>query len=104
MEYEALIREIKRYCVKENISHYKLSKMSGVPISTIYGVLNNRNRAQFDTICELLDALKLRLVLVPENEQTNLNQNLEMEEDYGINTLSAEKRELVTRLIQYLQE
>lgn len=45
MEYEALIEEIEVQCARKQISFYKLSKMSGVPQSTIYGVLKDKNKA-----------------------------------------------------------
>lgn len=102
MEYEALIEEIKMQCVRKHISLYRLSKISGVPQSTIYGVLKDKNKAQMDTLCELLKALEMKIILVPADEKAE--SVAPMEQDYGIMNLSEEKRELVVRLIQCLKE
>lgn len=102
MEYEALIEEIKVQCARKQISFYKLSKMSGVPQSTIYGVLKNKNKAQIDTLCELFKALQMKIILVPADEETEFE--IPLEQDYGIMDLPEEKREFVVQLIQWLKE
>lgn len=102
MEYELLIKEIKRQCVRKHISIYRLSKLSGVPQSTIYGVLKDKNKAQMDTLCELLKALQMKIVLLPADEETETE--LSPEQDFGIWELPEEKRELMIQLIQWLRE
>ena len=102
MEYEVLIEEIRRQCARKHISPYKLSKMSGVPLSTIYGILKEKNKAQIDTLCDLSKALQLKIVLLPENEDKE--QQSSKEQDYGMRKLTDEKKEVVAQLIQWLQD
>ena len=102
MDYEALIEEIKIQCARKRISFYKSSKISGVPQSTIYGVLKDKNKAQVDTLCELLKALEMKIVLAPADEETEFE--IPLGQDYGIRGLSEEKREFVVQLIQWLKE
>ena len=101
MEYETLIEEIKKQCARKHISPYKLSKLSGVPQSTIYGILRGKNRAQIDTLCELLKALKLKIFLLPKEE---MKQMPSREQDYVLNGLSDEKKEVVKQLIRWLAD
>lgn len=101
MEYEELIEEIKKQCDRQSISLYKLSKMSGVPQSTIYGIMNDKNKAQIDTLCEIIKAIGLKIVICPKDEETR-QASLQKREDELIN-LPAEKREAIVRLIEWLK-
>lgn len=65
MTYEELIGIINDTCSARGISVYRLSKLSSIPASTLYGVLRQDNKAQFDTLCEMLKALDLQLVVEP---------------------------------------
>lgn len=70
MDYETLIEEMKMQCVRKQISFYKLSKISGIPQSTIYRVMKDKNKAQMDTLYELLKALEMKIMLVPADKGT----------------------------------
>ena len=102
MEYEELIEEIKKQCDRQNISLYKLSKMSGVPQSTIYGIMNDKNKAQIDTLCEILKALGLKIVICPKDEETQ--QSALREREYELTDLPDEEKEAVVRLIEWLKD
>ena len=104
MTYENLIEMVNQECKKKNISVYKLSKLSSVPVSTLYGVLNKNNKAQVDTLCEILKALDYQLVIQPirpgGEEPFRLSEN--ETEPYGC--LSKEKKETLQKLAGWLRE
>ena len=60
-----------------------------------------QNRAQIDTLRELLKALKLKIFLLPEEE---MKQMPSREQDYVLTGLSNEKKEVVMQLIRWLAD
>ena len=99
MKYEEIIDFIKKQCNDKNISVYELSKCSDVPVSTLYGTFQGKNKAHIDTLNHLLNALNYELTIV-SREQGNLKCSKEVLE---INRLSQEKKELLLQLINFLK-
>lgn len=104
MTYEGLIELINQECERRGISVYRLSKLSSIPTSTLYGVLRQKNKAQMDTLCEILSVLGLRLVIEPiEPDKT---EDSETEENCRNLTLglSKEKRDVLQKLSEWLRD
>lgn len=103
MTYDNLIDIINIECRKRNISVYRLSKISSIPISTLYGVLNKNNKAQMDTLCEILNALGLQLVVRPigADEKGVFRFSENQNDDTG---LSEEKQEILEKLVEWLRD
>lgn len=103
MTYDNLIDIINLECEKRSISVYKLSKISSIPASTLYGVLNKNNKAQMDTLCEILNALGLKLVVRPigADEKGVFRFNEDKNDDTG---LSEEKQKILEKLVEWLRD
>lgn len=105
MDYKGLIETIQEICKMRGISIYQLAQISSVPISTLYGVFHYKNKAQIDTLFEILTALDMQLSIIPlENGD---NKNLITTETAWlrqIQELSFEKRALLKALVNYLKD
>lgn len=105
MNYEQLIEAIQKECKRKGISGYRLSLMSSIPLSTIYGVFHHKNKAQIDTVCMMLDALGMHLIIMQKKKEDMEEVTIEEAEWLGaLRALTDEKRELIQKLITYLKE
>lgn len=102
MNYQTLIGIIKQECKRQNISTYRLAQISGIPTSTIYGIFRGKNKAQMDTICMILDALGLEIVIKPL-EQKNIGFSCELDV-LPITGVSKEKRKVLEKLARWLSD
>lgn len=100
MTYNELIESIRQECSRKGISVYKLSRISGIPQSTIYGIFRNKNKAQVDTLCEILEALQLDIVL--ESPKAKNEKNVCFCEMKDYDSLPKEKQEVLKKLLQWL--
>jgi len=102
MEYEALLRMIKMECSQRKINAYKLAQMSNIPTSTIYGIFSGKNKAQVDTIFQILKALGLQIVIEQQTEEV---KELKMDPDVvKVDRLSDEQKAVIEKLVGWLQK
>lgn len=105
MDYNGIIEIILEICKMRGLSIYQLSQISSVPISTIYGVFHYKNKAQIDTLVEILTALDMQLSITPlENEDSKNLITTENAWLRQIQELSFEKRALLKVLVGYLKD
>ena len=104
MSYERLIEIIRAECDNKGISCYRLSQISSVPISTIYGIFHYKNKAQIDTICALLEALGLQLSITHIEDDEGKYVYLLESWVRDVQELSYEKRNLIKEIVQYLKD
>lgn len=102
MTYDEIIERINLECKKRDISVYKLSGMSSVPISTLYGVLHRNSRAQVDTLCEILAALDLSLTIEPLQKKAGQNRKAAFMAE--VTDFSDEKKEVMLKLAEWLRD
>lgn len=101
MDYQTLIGLIKQECRRQNMSAYKLSQISGIPASTIYGIFRGDNKAQIDTICQMLRALGLQMKIETQpDRELKLRNDLEILQVEG---LSREQMKVLNKLINWLK-
>lgn len=101
MTYEKIIERINQECKKRNISVYRLSQISSVPVSTLYGVLHQNNKAQMDTLCEILDALGLQMRIEAVSQCMQEERGSEWERI--MEGLSDEKTETLKKLAEWMR-
>lgn len=102
MNYQTLIDLIKQECHRQNLSVYRLSRISGIPTSTIYGIFRDNNKAQIDTICQLLDALGLQMTIEPkESKASGFSNKLSVLQVSG---LSPEQKKVLEKLVGWLEK
>lgn len=104
MSYERLIETIRAECANKGISCYRLSQISTVPTSTIYGIFHHRNKAQIDTLCILLGALGLQLRITSKESREEAYERPLEDWVREIQELPYEKRDLIRRMVWYLKE
>lgn len=100
MNYNEVISQINSECQRRGMTVYALARMANVPVSTLYGVLHQNNKAQIDTLCEILKALDLQLdvVTIDQKELSNEEEKLIR----NIQALSPEKQEVLKALAEWL--
>ncbi|WP_318529881.1 helix-turn-helix domain-containing protein [Limosilactobacillus reuteri] len=56
---------------KQNMTAYRLSKMTGIPLTTIYNYKNDGKEPPFKNMCKIADALDVSLDVFRERRQSN---------------------------------
>ena len=59
--YKMLWNSIQVQLDKQNMTAYRLSKMTGIPLTTIYNYKNDGKEPPFKNMCKIADALDVSL-------------------------------------------
>ena len=59
--YKMLWNSIQVQLDKQNLTAYRLSKMTGIPLTTIYNYKNDGKEPPFKNMCKIADALDVSL-------------------------------------------
>lgn len=66
--YKMLWNSIQVQLDKQNMTAYRLSKMTGIPLTTIYNYKNDGKEPPFKNMCKIADALNVSLDVFRERK------------------------------------
>lgn len=66
--YKMLWNSIQVQLDKQNMTAYRLSKMTGIPLTTIYNYKNDGKEPPFKNMCKIADALDVSLDVFRERK------------------------------------
>ena len=66
--YKMLWNSIQIQLDKQNMTAYRLSKMTGIPLTTIYSYKNDGKEPPFKNMCKIADALNVSLDVFRERK------------------------------------
>ncbi|WP_311317598.1 helix-turn-helix domain-containing protein [Limosilactobacillus reuteri] len=69
--YKMLWNSIQVQLDKQNMTAYRLSKMTGIPLTTIYNYKNDGKEPPFKNMCKIADALDVSLDVFRERRRLN---------------------------------
>ena len=69
--YKMLWNSIQVQLDKQNMTAYRLSKMTGIPLTTIYNYKNDGKEPPFKNMCKIADALDVSLDVFRERRRSN---------------------------------
>lgn len=100
MNYNEVISQINSECQRRGMTVYALARLANVPVSTLYGVLHQNNKAQIDTLCEILKALDLQLDIIPIDQKEFNSEGEKLVR--SIQALSPQKQDVLKKLVEWL--
>lgn len=105
MESTDILEHIKELCSTNNISIYKLSKETGIPTSTLYGLFESNSYPTIPQINQICDFFCITIGDFFRNQE-NLTSNSEINNKLynQIQGLSPLNRKLVYTYINALEE